>query len=273
MKAHLALRVALFAGAIVFIQSAVADTPELSTPPASDAEKEAAYTLAIENRTTDILKLLAVTEATKSNTVHDVIVAQYRALRARDAVIDAKLKADGKETSYANRAGQLAAASKPLHDSFLTKLAETLAPEQVEQVKDGMTYKKVKVTFDAYGAIVPNLTDTDKAKITELLKLAREEAMDGGNAPGEVGDFSEIQGADQRLPEREWPRHGQGVQGLGNQAGRRRAQAGRTGKVIPAGLVARSASCKNSVPFICIWGASLRRCFCFSPCPASGRCF
>ena len=183
MKAHLALRVALFAGAIVFIQSAVADTPELSTPPASDAEKEAAYTLAIENRTTDILKLLAVTEATKSNTVHDVIVAQYRALRARDAVIDAKLKADGKETSYANRAGQLAAASKPLHDSFLTKLAETLAPEQVEQVKDGMTYKKVKVTFDAYGAIVPNLTDTDKAKITELLKLAREEAMDGGNAP------------------------------------------------------------------------------------------
>ena len=183
MKTNLALRVALIAGAFVFIQSTFADTPELSTPPASDAEKEAAYSLAINNRTADILKSLAMPDATKSNAVHEVIVAQYRALRARDAVIDAKLKADGKELNYANRAAELATTSKPLHDSFLTKLAETLAPEQVELVKDGMTYKKVKVTFDAYGAIVPNLTDSDKAKITELLKLAREEAMDGGSAP------------------------------------------------------------------------------------------
>ncbi len=183
IKAYLAIRVAFFAGAIVFIQSAVADTAELSTPPASDAEKEAAYSLAVNSRTTDILKLLAVADAAKSNTVREVIVAQYRALRARDAVIDAKLKADGKEATYANRASQLTAESKPLHDQFLAKLAENLTPEQVEQIKDGMTYKKVKVTFDAYCAIVPGLTDADKAKVLELLKLAREEAMDGGSAP------------------------------------------------------------------------------------------
>ena len=72
--------------------------------------------------------------------------------------------------------------SKPLHEKFLATLAENLTPEQVEQVKDGMTYKKVKVTYDAYCAIVPALTDADKAQILEQLKLAREEAMDGGNA-------------------------------------------------------------------------------------------
>ena len=80
------------------------------------------------------------------------------------------------------RAGQLVTESKPLHEKFLATLAENLTPEQVEQVKDGLTYKKVKVTYDAYCAIVPDLTDADKAKILKLLKAAREEAMDGGSA-------------------------------------------------------------------------------------------
>ena len=184
MKHPFTLGLALLVGTALSLQTAAAADPaELTTPPASDAEKEAAYTTAIDNRTTDILKLLAVAEAAKSNMVHDVIVAQYRALRARDAAIDAKLKADGQAVTYANRASQLAATSKPLHDQFLGQLAEHLTPEQVEQVKDGMTYKKVKVTFDAYCAIVSGLTDPDKARVMELLKQAREVAMDGGNAP------------------------------------------------------------------------------------------
>jgi hypothetical protein len=32
---------------------------------------------------------LNLTDSAKSNTVHDVIIAQYRALRTRDAAIDA----------------------------------------------------------------------------------------------------------------------------------------------------------------------------------------
>lgn len=183
MKNHLNLSLAVLAGSLIFIQSATAETAELSTPPASEADKQAAYNTAIEKRTADILKLVDPSDAAKSNTVHDTIIAQYRALRARDELIDAKLKAEGKELTYANRAQHLATESKPLHGQFLAKLAEVLTPEQVEMVKDKMTYGKVKVTFDAYCAIVPGLTDADKAKILELLKLAREEAMDGGNAP------------------------------------------------------------------------------------------
>ena len=181
MKIQIILSTLVF-GVVIFVQTAVAETPELITPPATDAEKEAVYTTSIENRSAGILKVLAVADTAKSNTVHDAIVSQYRALRARDAAIDAKLKADGKEISYANRASQLAAESKSLHEKFLATLAENLTPEQVEQVKDGLTYKKVKVTYDAYCAIVPDLTDADKAKILELLKAAREEAMDGGSA-------------------------------------------------------------------------------------------
>ena len=170
----------LAAGLFFLIQTASA---QMSTPPATDAEKEAAYATAIEIRTTDILKILNLADSDKSNIVYNLIVAQYHALRVRDAAIDTKLKVDGKQVTYANRASLLAAEPKTLHDQFLANLAKVLTPEQVEQVKNQMTYNKVKVTYDAYCEIVPDLTDADKAKIMELLNQAREEAIDGGNAP------------------------------------------------------------------------------------------
>ncbi|MFO1487946.1 MAG: DUF3826 domain-containing protein [Verrucomicrobiota bacterium] len=168
---------------IVSLQTVSADSVEMRTPPATEAEKEAVYTVAIEARTADILKQAGITDAAKSNAVHEVIIAQYRALRTRDAGIDGQLKTDGREVNYANRAARLQAESKLLHEKFLARLAASLTPEEVEKIKDGLTYKKVQVTYNAYCEIVPNLTDADKAKILEQLKLAREEAMDGGNAP------------------------------------------------------------------------------------------
>lgn len=185
MKNHCLPLSAILAATAMLIQTSHAQ----SLPAATKADMEAVYTTAIENRTTDILKLLNLTDEAKSNEVHDLIIAQYRALRARDEAIDARLKADGKEITYANRADLLVAQSKPLHEQFLAKLAGVLTPEQVEKVKNQMTYNKVAVTFDAYCAIVPALTDADKAKILELLKLAREEAIDGGNAPEKSAIF------------------------------------------------------------------------------------
>jgi len=160
-----------------------------TTPAPTDAEKEAFYATTIENRVADILKALHLADAGKVSAVHDVLVTQYHELRVRDAAIDTRLKVEGKEVNYANRAAQLAVQSKPLHDQFIAKLAAMLTPAQVEQIKDLMTYNKVQVTYDAYCAIVPGLNDAEKAKILELLKLAREEAMDGGNAPEKSAIF------------------------------------------------------------------------------------
>jgi len=168
--------------------------PVLSTPAASDAEKEAFYATTIENRVGDILKALNLSDADKAHTVHDILVAYYHDLRVRDAAIDTRLKVDGKEVNYANRAEQLAIQSKPLHEQFLAKLGAVLTPEEVEKVKDQMTYNKVKVTYNAYCAIVPDLTDAEKAKIMEQLKAAREEAVDGGSAPEKSAIFQKYKG-------------------------------------------------------------------------------
>jgi Spy/CpxP family protein refolding chaperone len=199
------------AATALFVQAAAA---QMSTPPASKAELEAVYTTGIENRTADILKPLNLSDGAISNQVHDIIIAQYRALRARDEVIDAQLKADGKEINYANRSSQLAITSKPLHDQFLAKLGQVLTPDQVDKVKDMMTYNKVNFTYNAYCNIVPDLTDADKAKILELLKLAREEAMDGGSAPekssifqkykDQINDYLDANGHDVAKATQEW---------------------------------------------------------------------
>jgi len=160
----------------------------MSIPAPTEAEKEAFYAKTIENRVTDIVKTLNLPDD-KASAVHEILLAQYHELRVRDAAIDTRLKVDGKDVNYANRAEQLAIQSKPLHDQFLTKLNAVLTPEQVEQIKDLMTYKKVQVTYEAYRTMIPDLTDADKAKIMELLKAAREEAIDGGNAPEKSAIF------------------------------------------------------------------------------------
>ena len=99
-------------------------------------------------------------------------------------MIDARLKTPTNDPSAVkpDRAALFQTMSKPLHDEFLTKLAADLSPQQVEIVKDKMTYNKLKVTYDAYCAIIPNLTEPDKTKIMEQLALARDEAIDGGSA-------------------------------------------------------------------------------------------
>ena len=186
MKKQLLTLIAIQSAFAIFNQTVFA---QASTTAPTEAEKEAFYATTIENRTVDILKLLNFTDAAKSNAVHEILVAQYHELRVRDAAIDTRLRVEGKEISYANRAEQLVVQSKPLHDAFLAKLAASLTPEQVEKVKDLMTFNKVKVTYDAYDAIVSGLTDAEKAKILELLKLAREEAMDGGSAPEKSAIF------------------------------------------------------------------------------------
>ena len=154
---------------------------QYSLPPESPEDIEATYTIAIDNRTAAILKALNLADTNKAARVHDIIVGQYRTLRARDEAIDGLLKLEGKNASFANRAPFLNE-MKALHDQYLAKLAAELTPDQVEIVKDKMTYNKVQVTYDAYCSIVPGLTDADKAEIRSHLNDAREEAIDGGNA-------------------------------------------------------------------------------------------
>jgi hypothetical protein len=154
-------------------------------------QAEANYTKAIEGRTADILKTLALNDTNKTANVHDVIIAQYRALNAWHDANDAKLKAARADT---NAVAQIRSSLKVLHDEFLAKLGQNLTPEQIDRVKDKMTYGKVQFTFAGYLAQYPELPEAHREKILELLREAREEAMDGGSAEEKTAVFQRYKG-------------------------------------------------------------------------------
>ena len=157
----------------------------------SPAQVEANYTKAIEGRTANILKALALTDTNQALRVHDIIVAQWRALNAWHNANDPKLKAAKADT---NATDQIQGSLKKLHREFIGRLAENLTPEQIEIVKDKMTYGVVDATYRAYLEIVPNLTAAEKEKILELLKEGREEAMDGGSSKEKAAIIKKYKG-------------------------------------------------------------------------------
>jgi hypothetical protein len=173
-----------FAAMALGVAFALPASAQYSTPPVTPEEKEAMYNATVHDRAAEILKLLALTDPAVSNRVYQAIVDQYHALRARDDAIDAELSnlpRDSAEWSAA-RLAMFPQMSGPLHDRFVAKLTADLTPEQMDIVKDKMTYGKVKFTYTAYCAILPKLTDEEKARVLELLKQAREEAIDGGSS-------------------------------------------------------------------------------------------
>src|SRR5437762_12176786 len=85
------------------------------------ADNEAAYTQTINKRADDIIAVLEISDASKSQRVHDILVAQYRALRDWHGANDPKLKAADKD------------GLRSIHDQFLKKLSEELTPDQIDR--------------------------------------------------------------------------------------------------------------------------------------------
>lgn len=182
----------MLAGVLLTISAFAADDKSTNAKNnLTPAQAEAKYTAAIEGRTADILKMLALSDVNKAAKVHDIIIAQYRALNAWHDTNDARLKA---ERADKDAIAKIHASLKVLHDEFLSKLAENLTPVQIEQVKDKMTYGKVQFTFAGYCSQYSNLTDANKQEILWLLKEAREEAMDGGSAREKTAVFQRYKG-------------------------------------------------------------------------------
>lgn len=172
--------------------------PAATVPSGEDPE----YTKKITERTTKLVADLKLGDPAKETAVHAIVLAQYRALNAwhdaNDVAAKALAKAAGaKDDAGAKAKAELAALRatlKPIHDGFLERLSAVLSPEKVEEVKDLLTYHKVRVTFNAYQQQQPNLTDEDKAKILAWLKEAREEAIDGGSADEKSDVFNKYKG-------------------------------------------------------------------------------
>ncbi|HEY6902052.1 MAG TPA: DUF3826 domain-containing protein [Puia sp.] len=114
-----------------------------------------------------------------------------------------------------------------LHGAYLRQLASALNAQQIDQVKDGMTYGVLQVTYRGYQEELPNLTEAQKAYILTALTEAREHAMDGGTSQekhawfgkykGRINNYLSAQGYDMKKAGEEWQKRRQ--QGGGTAGG------------------------------------------------------
>jgi hypothetical protein len=193
------------------------------TPSATTADDDPAYTKVLEKRAADVLDVLGLDDPAKAARVREAVINQYRCLRklhdARDSAIGA-LK-DRRDQDKSDLAGRIEAerartdaAASALNDRFLAALSTDLTPEQVEKVKDKMTYNKLRVTYDAYLEMLPDLTPAQKRVVFDTLKEARDKAVYAGSAEeksdvfnkfkGRVNNYLSAQGYDLKLAQKRW---------------------------------------------------------------------
>lgn len=166
-------------------------------------DPEAAYTRVITERADKIVAPLGISDAEQATRVRDIIVKQYRGLREIHDAIEAKTaeaaKAAGADPTVVNAWVAVARVQgsvklEQLHRTFVARIAAELTPEQVDKVKDGMTYGVVQVTYNRYLEMLPDLSDDQKREILANLLEAREYAMDGGSADEKHRIFGQYKG-------------------------------------------------------------------------------
>jgi hypothetical protein len=161
------------------------------------------YTQVITERANKIVdEIEFIDEATKTK-VRDIIVGHYRFLNdaeeARNADV-AKIRdefANNKELRDAKidlRKMEQKIKVRDNHFAFLAQLKQLIPENQIDKVKDGLTYNVLNVTYVALCDMIPALTDEEKTQIMVWLIEAREHAIDGGSSKEKHGWFGKYKG-------------------------------------------------------------------------------
>ncbi|MCD0466959.1 DUF3826 domain-containing protein [Flavobacterium sp. ENC] len=161
------------------------------------------YIKVTNERAAKIVAKLALNNIEKEKAVTEIVAQQFRDLSAiqdpRDAEIK-KLKDNSslskeKQNEKIDKLKEKADQSiEKLHKAYLKKLGTQLTEEKITEVKDGMTYGVLPITYAGYQDMLPNLTAGQKDYIYKALVEAREHAMDGGSSKEKHGWFGKYKG-------------------------------------------------------------------------------
>lgn len=169
----------------------------------SEKEKVAAYNQTINTRSERIVTALAITDTTKFSLVKNIIADQYKNLNNVYSSRDLKIKTEKVRLTGETKEVQNAAISKikeaavaeatKLHADFITQLSGNLTAAQLDQVKNGMTYNVLNVTYNGYNQMIRTLTTAQQQQIMTWLIEARELAMDAESSEKKAWCIWQIQ--------------------------------------------------------------------------------
>jgi hypothetical protein len=139
-------------------------------------------------------------------TVRDNKLKEAKALKATNKQLA--------EEQNKNAENEVLARLYILHGDYISKLLMYLNPEQLDQVKDGMTYGVLPITYKGYCDMVMCLTDEQKLQIKVWLTEAREHSMDAGSSDekhkwfgkykGRINNYLSAAGFDMKKEGEEW---------------------------------------------------------------------
>ena len=160
------------------------------------------YVETIKGRAQKIVDGLGLTDATKAENVRNIIANRYFLLNdihgeydKRAQHIKDSIQGKGRRERMMESAGRRRDAELYKHHFELASaLALYLTDEQIDAVKDGMTYGRLKRDYNAQLDMIPTLTDFEKQQILVWLKEAREYAMDAADSKGKHFWFDKYRG-------------------------------------------------------------------------------
>ena len=157
--------------------SATAQTVALKTE-----GQDPQYVETIKGRAQKIVDGLNLTDAQKAENVRNIIANRYFLLNDIHSKYD-KTQQDALQAELYKHHFELASA-----------LAQYLSDEQIDAVKDGMTFGRLKRDYQATQDMIPSLSDYEKKQVLIWLKEAREYAMDAADSKGKHFWFDKYRG-------------------------------------------------------------------------------
>lgn len=151
---------------------------------AQTKNEPAAYHKMIQGRSWKIVQKLNLPDSNVAHKVSDIVAGHYEDLNNIYAQRDSAKLSPALADSAVNK----------LHAPFLKQLSVYLSPAQVIQIKDGLTYGVLPVTYTAYLDMLPQLTEAQKKQIMIWLMEAREKAMDAESSEKKHGWFKKYKG-------------------------------------------------------------------------------
>ena len=140
------------------------------------------YVETIKGRAQKIVDGLQLNDAQKAENVRNIIANRYFLLNDIHSKYDKKQQAERDAELYKH------------HFELVSALTLYLNDEQIDAVKDGMTFGRLKRDYQATQDMIPTLTDFEKQQILIWLKEAREYAMDAADSKGKHFWFDKYRG-------------------------------------------------------------------------------
>lgn len=163
---------------------------------------DSSYVQTILGRSQKIVNALGLAETAKGEAVRNIIANRYFLLNEIHSTCEERLKYAKDSVEGRGRKERIIQSAERRRDAELYKhhfelasaLAQYLTDEQIDAVKDGMTFGRLQRDYQAQLDMIPSLTDEEKKQVLIWLKEAREFAMDAADSKAKHAWFDKYRG-------------------------------------------------------------------------------